>query len=117
MDKRTLTALEGSIKKWERIAAGEESDHGIDNCPLCEEFLDEADPEHDGVGECYGCPVAIAAKATSCENTPYSAWAHESNTKEGGGYNPQPWKADTEKKRELAKAELTFLKTLLPLYV
>jgi len=35
MDAKTLKALKGSIKKWEKIIAGTGVDKGGDNCPLC----------------------------------------------------------------------------------
>ena len=45
MNRKTLTALKGSIKKWEKIVAGTGSDNGYQNCPLCALFvLDRRDP-------------------------------------------------------------------------
>lgn len=35
MNKETLIALKGSIKKWEDIVGGIGYDDGADNCPLC----------------------------------------------------------------------------------
>jgi len=53
MNKRTRTALEGSIKKWENIVALKGGDNGVVNCPLCQEFY--AGPE-DGES-CDACPI------------------------------------------------------------
>lgn len=104
MDERALTALElqsllqGSIKKWEDIVAGTGEDRGSQNCPLCQEFLDNVD--------CDGCPVAQRAGIGHCENTPY--WAFYDAA--GGLYK----KADTPELKALARVELDFLKSLLP---
>lgn len=46
--EETKEALEGAIKKWEKIYAGVGVDEGVDNCPLCELFDDD---------DCTGCPV------------------------------------------------------------
>lgn len=45
--EETMEALEGAIKKWEKIYAGVGVDEGVDNCPLCELFDDD---------DCTGCP-------------------------------------------------------------
>ena len=50
MDTKTLTALKGSIAKWEAIVAGTGEDRGTENCPLCAAFYHH--PKH-----CEGCPV------------------------------------------------------------
>lgn len=39
MNSRTLKALKGSIRKWERICNGTGEDRGPRNCPLCELFF------------------------------------------------------------------------------
>ena len=53
--EETKEALEGSIKKWELIVAGEELDRGTINCPLCKLFpyCDDGCPiEYDGYDGC-----------------------------------------------------------------
>ena len=40
MNSKTLEALKGSIKKWQRIVSGTARDEGAINCPLCWKFLD-----------------------------------------------------------------------------
>ena len=63
MDHKTLTALRGSIAKWEAIVAGTGEDLGYKNCPLCAEFWDD--------GVCSGCPVSDATGEAGCAGTPY----------------------------------------------
>lgn len=100
MKKKTLVALKGSIEKWEKIVAGKGKDRGTENCPLCKLFWAQKQT-------CQYCPVERISKRGCCENTPYDAW--------------NVWKENTEKDRvvdkqskQLAQAELDFLKSLLP---
>lgn len=67
MDKDTLKALKGSVRKWERIVDGRGADNGTYNCPLCKMFL---------LGEmrCAGCPVKEASGQSYCRGTPYENW-------------------------------------------
>lgn len=88
MDKRTLKALKGSIKKWEKIVDGTGTDKGPDNCPLCKLFFDSTD--------CLGCPVNNATGKTGCRGTPYDDYSLAAD------------------KHVPALAELDFLKSLLP---
>lgn len=99
MDHTTLTALEGSIKKWEAIAAGTGTDEGTRNCPLCLEFAV-------GGGFCIGCPVYEHTGQMSCDGTPYEEWSE-------GDWFPGKT-ADTPELKQQAQAMLDFLKSLLP---
>lgn len=96
MTRETLSALKGSIKKWERIVAGTGEDKGPDNCPLCKLFF------HIG---CMGCPVMDRSKQFHCNGTPYEAWSNldyvDLYPLEGPG-------------NVIAKDEVRFLKSLLP---
>ena len=65
MDKRTLKAMHGSIRKWIKIATWEGGDEGINNCPLCAQFFD---------GGCDGCPIAIKTGQKACFSSPYQEW-------------------------------------------
>ena len=103
MTTKTLKALNGTIKKWEKIVAGTGADEGSTNCPLCKFFVD--------LPFCYGCPIADFTKESGCFNTPWSKWlSHQYNRHD----------AKTELRvhcptcRELAEEELRFLKSLLP---
>lgn len=103
MDAETLNALQGSIKKWELIVSGEGTDLGSDNCPLCATLAC-----------CGDCPVD-AITHNGCMGSPYGTWYfhHEDDHFE---------EEDVEDERgvlcptckELAQAELDFLKSLLP---
>jgi len=112
MDETTLTALQGSIKKWEAIVAGTGGDAGVENCPLCAAFADAEDEDPEGWLECYGCPVAHTVGQTSCGGTPYVQWANGVRAHEKTA--AYPWKATTPELVALAQAELDFLTSLLP---
>jgi hypothetical protein len=117
MDEKTLTALQGSISKWEAIVAGTGDDLGTDNCPLCLEFADkhadvnEDEPRWASEG-CFGCPVAEKVGTHSCCRTPYQAWANHSW--DVNGKKSHPYTVKDDKGRQLAQAELDFLKSLVP---
>lgn len=109
MDERTLTALKGSIAKWEAIVEGAGADEGQNNCPLCEEFA--------LIHDCEGCPVAERVGTTGCVGTPYQKWktAAEREFDDGISDDPCPaYEATTPKLIKLAQAELDFLRSLLP---
>lgn len=63
MPPTTLAALQGSIKKWEKIVEGIGLDCGRRNCPLCQLFPD-----------CTNCPVAKHTGRVCCLCTPYIDW-------------------------------------------
>ena len=128
MDERTLTALEGSIAKWQAIVDGTGLDKGADNCPLCNEFSNVSDADADGdeawrSDGCDGCPVSEKAGTSSCGRTPYEEWSayvwdHRNKgagveRESGGSYFD--YRVFDARSKELAQAELDFLKSLLPL--
>ena len=105
MDKNTLKALKGSIKKWEKIVDGTGEDDGKYNCPLCQKFINI---------NCDGCPVAEKTKKSFCCGSPIDDW---------GDYCPNVMipckisdfpKSAQAKATRLAQAELDFLRSLLP---
>ena len=61
--EETKEALEGSIRKWELIVAGEGIDDGTKNCPLCQLFPDCED----------GCPVEYDG-CNGCDNSEFIDW-------------------------------------------
>ena len=66
MTKRQSKALETSIRHWERIEAGKDSEGGGNNCALCKNY---------GRNECKTCPVTDKdPRRGGCSNTPYYAW-------------------------------------------
>ena len=105
MKVETLTALKGSIAKWKAIAAGTGVDRGVKNCPLCMLFYSD---DQTYIENCKGCPVKSKVRETLCSKTPYIAW-HDSHP-----YMRFPLEAKTEKHKKLARAELKFLRSLLP---
>lgn len=105
MDERTLTALQGSIAKWEAVADGSGVDHGDANCPLCQVF-------NDGKHCCDGCPVKQETGRGGCEDTPFDEW-HEHRLEKHRGMRRAIVPGCAECAR-LAQAELDFLRSLLP---
>jgi len=102
MDAKTLKALKGSIKKWEKIVEGTGVDKGEDNCPLCKICG----------WNCKDCPVVMTGEAKEgCRGSPYSDWVeHQSE---------EHWEKEESKVycptcKELAQKELDFLRSLLP---
>lgn len=113
MDDKTLTALQRSIQKWEAIVAGTGVDDGVDNCALCQAFSDDYRNEPGwAVDGCFGCPVAEKVGAANCMGTPYDAWAAHGRT--SAEYKRHPYKVEDEKGKQLAQAELDFLRSLVP---
>ena len=103
MNKKTLTALKGSIRKWKKIVAGTGRDHGRVNCPLCKifntmEYL------------CIGCPVAKKVGRKACLGTPYYDW--QLHISYCTIYKDMYSMCPTCNK--LAEKELRFLQSLLP---
>lgn len=110
MDTVTHDALLGSIKKWQAIVNGEIADEGSRNCPLCHLFIEQV-----GLPACSGCPVQEISNSAYCAETPYEAWynfwasrMHTAKTLSGLSGD------ELGRARELAQAELDFLKSLLP---
>lgn len=102
MDAETLTALQGSIAKWEAIVVGTGIDEGAYNCPLCVKFNGFWFPEVGYRGSCGQCPVKLSTKQEGCAGTPYERIEEES-------FGP-----DDEEFKQIASLELSFLKSLLP---
>lgn len=69
MDNETREALEGSIRKWEKIVEGVGRDEGAENCDLCLKFNTE-----NTIGSCRGCPVREKIGERGCKYTPYDKW-------------------------------------------
>ena len=101
MDAKTLTALKGSIAKWEAIVAGTGEDRGTENCPLCAVFF--------GPGCCEGCPVERSTGQYGCLGSPYEDFVDDFSTP----INDLP-EADRPEATCLAQDELDFLRSLLP---
>jgi hypothetical protein len=98
MNPETLEALKGSIEKWRKIVEEDGVGKGIDDCPLCQMFWG-------GTKSCQGCPVH-AVSGDGCNHTPWEDWVAVSG--------PWPGIADTPRKLTAARAELDFLRSLLP---
>ena len=110
MNKKTLTALRGSVKKWEKIVAGTGEDLRTENCPLCVMFYNETSEEFPD--NCAGCPVSAKVGRACCEGTPYDdVWIDSLPRGKDGTYQT---KAVTPAQIVAAKKELAFLKSLLP---
>ena len=63
--REELTAIKGSIDKWELVSQGKAKGPSAANCPLCELYnLGTNEP-------CKGCPIARKTGSPYCEGTPY----------------------------------------------
>ena len=102
MKRETLKALEASIAKWEASATATNIDDVLDgagSCPLCKLFFYDK--------ECVGCPVYEATEKWACKRTPYGK-AHKTFVSVLRNQKP------ISDFRKAAKAEVKFLKSLLP---
>lgn len=110
MDQETLTALLGSIQKWQNIVDGKDIDRGCKNCPLCHKFnKDWNDIDHgpyepdEELRNCEGYPVYQRTGKSNCAGSPYADDDFVPTQEHG----MQPTKATAER-------ELAFLRSLLP---
>jgi hypothetical protein len=108
MEPETTKHLLGAIRKWKRIKAKKDADHGSRNCPLCQRFSRMC--KHPDTGE--QCPVDIATNGRGCDRTPYQVWVNHQNKahtrKEFANHCPEC--------EELADAMILFLEKLRPNY-
>lgn len=102
MNAETLKALQGSIRKWKAIVAGNGVDKGIKNCPLCKLFYQDA---------CHGCPVRRKSGRANCINTPYENWCWSDRK---GSWSREGSRIGGPYSRRCAKDEVEFLQSLLP---
>jgi hypothetical protein len=102
--KQIAEALQGSVKKWERIVRSTRAKdkHG-DNCPLCVVMESKE--------TCSLCPVAINTGEDQCFGTPYTDWKAHQRLKHDNWsvFSRTPHCPDCLR---LAKEELAFLKSL-----
>jgi hypothetical protein len=108
MNEKTLAALTDSIEHWERLATGKSKKNEsiyADDCALCQVFFRGS--------TCEGCPVNTAGfpscRRSVCEvcDTAVEDWQCKPHRKY------KSWK-DTPRFRKAARAQLKFLKSLLP---
>ena len=104
MNAKTLKALKGSIRKWERIVDGRGTNEGCENCPLCELFT-RSNYDH-----CAGCPVHAETGKKYCRATPFVKFVKHGEKK----HPVLDSKVHCPICLRLAKDELVFLKSLLP---
>jgi hypothetical protein len=105
MNSKTSKALEGSIKKWEKILSGKGTDEGRDNCPLCTIFI----KRYISIYDCKGCPVKDRTKFRKCRGSPYVEWEDHQNLA-----HRTVGKVKCDICKNLALKELEFLKSLRP---
>lgn len=106
--------VQQSIDKWESIVAGTGADDRSFNCPLCQVYLKYGEARTAN-GICTICPIRQFTGVGECKKSPYTAWInyiHKMNRKRRIKW---PVRATTTKMRELAQAEVDFLKHILEL--
>lgn len=107
MTPETRAALEGSIKKWQRIVAGEDICQGSRNCPLCTLFNPWETPREERNWPadrelCDGCPVKDKTGLTGCLGSPWLP------------YEELKPNINTPKALAIAREELAFLESPRP---
>ncbi|MCK5607078.1 hypothetical protein KAR91_34660 [Candidatus Pacearchaeota archaeon] len=100
-DQKTITAIEGTVKKWQNIMAGG-VDEGYNNCPLCEEFY-----------RCLECPIKAKTGEVECDKTPYRDWVSHWERKHRKGDITKEKTIRCSICAGLAYQELDFLENLL----
>ena len=107
MNKDTLIALKGSIKKWQKIVNRKGEDSSSGNCPLCVLFNSYCKVRDSN----QRCVVYQKTGRMDCDMTPFRKWAnhHEAKHNIWG-----PHKIECPTCKQLARKELKFLKSLLP---
>lgn len=121
MNEETLTALHASIQKWEELVQNpRQPEHGPEDCALCGLFNQYAltiyslRTEEDREAACHGCPVAEHTGDQFCRGTPYENWEEYTGEVTLDVPGTPPTDSEVNTARELAQAELDFLKSLLP---
>lgn len=103
MNTQTLTALKGSIKKWQNIVRStKEVDKGTGNCPLCLSL------------RCIKCPVMDVTKQSGCQETPYIVWVTHLRDVHNHLFLPRQRVPYCKECLKIAKSEVSFLQSLLP---
>lgn len=104
MDPETVNALNGSIKKWERVLSeGTDGTNWMD-CPLCLLFWEK---------NCNGCPVRDRTGRPICQGSPFEQYADARDAVDGDGVDEMDI-GEEPSVIAAAQAELDFLKSLLP---
>jgi hypothetical protein len=106
---KTIEALKGSIKKWDKIVSGKGSDNGVKNCPLC-----KLHQKSETLDNCELCPVFIATDRILCMDTPYETWSYHFEIAHREIEPPHKIHKNCPDCKKLAQTELDFLKSLLP---
>jgi hypothetical protein len=116
VDRKTRTALDKSIKHWERIRDGVDKCIGSDYCALCELFLYWDGFNHPG--QCEGCPVREDTGRQYCYGSPYVQFSDFKSALDHEGLHFADLQDKRGQKRlyqrrvQLAQAEIDFLKSL-----
>jgi hypothetical protein len=108
MDRKTLKALRGSIKKWMGIVAGTVRNEGVENCPLCQLFYIGKNDDT----ACRGCPVFEETGETGCQGTPYVDYTLAEHLR--FHFSDRGRAIARKSLKPCAKRELKFLQSLLP---
>lgn len=109
MNNEILKALKGSIEKWESIIKGEDGDLAGNNCPLCKYFSLRC------TNFSIKCPVYDKTRRDNCNETPYWKWRNHMDTEHPEQLSKKFVECPTCE--QLAREELAFLKSLLPVKV
>lgn len=104
MDK-VLSAIKGSVKKWQDIVDGTKGDLGGDNCDLCQLYF---------ANHCDGCPILVKT-GESCVDvgSVYAKWSnHQEFVHDAFKYCIFAVEPDCAECKRLAENMLNFLKEI-----
>ena len=101
---QTAKALEGSIRKWQKIVKGTGVDQGETNCPLCKLFNKRP-------LWCRGCPVMEKTSVAGCLGTSYHDFLGAATIRTDKD-NFSQRAAETPRAKRHAQRMLDFLKGL-----
>lgn len=97
-------ALEKSIYHWIMISHGLESERGIENCALCQEYYNDY---------CFECPVYIKTNEIQCKETPFILWGFHLFDYHGITGDDKEAFVHCDQCKKLALDEVGFLNSLI----
>ena len=112
--KQIVNGLKKSIQKWEDIVNEVGSDKASDNCSLCQKF-NWTPSKSLRFKACILCPIYKVTGKISCEKSPYADFQEyllADDRYSFFNYGDKAGMVFDEHSKELAQAELDFLKSL-----
>lgn len=108
LSKEQTDALKKSIKKWELIVDEGSEDLGPADCECCIIYNSINTRLETREDCCKSCPVFLKTRERFCAGTPFEKWEDYQEENDMG-----EWKVFDDYSKQLAQAELDFLKGIL----